>query len=414
MHLEEAKRLAHDLTIMKNADGRNAKMELAKGWKHPYHKEFLELVGNDKRQWFTTWATVLQADPAEEGLDLDEILYAAEHRLATPSTTAERIQDLLAEGWPVDVLRAVVDKKFDAGITIASFKKVLGARKVWQPALCADWLKMSDKKRTKLLTETDYYSTPKMDGLRCIMKLHTDDRGCYSRTLKPLHNMEHMLEALESMIDFPCHVDGEVFAADGTWNSSMTGVKKKGAKIPLLFYPFDLVPREEVDSQEYLLTARERWDLMDENIDYGEEDMFCRVHHHLVKTVAEVEHEHREDVAAGWEGSVLHDANATYACKRSNAWIKVKQFHSSEFTVAGVCPGTGKHLGRLGAIIIKGAAFDGTPITAEVGTGFKDHEREAIWSDPDSYIGRSAEIKYFEVTDASLRFPVFLRFRDEE
>ena len=423
MQLEQALILSEDLKEIKAASGSNAKKELARSWDTPAHKEFIDLVGNNKRQWFITWGTVTAASPLGEGMEFDDILFAAENRLCTPSCTAGRFCDLLEDGWPKNVLTAIVDKKLDAGVTISTLKKVLGERKVFQPALCADWLKFSDKKRLKVLSERNYYSTPKMDGLRCIIKVNTPDRGVYSKSLKPIYNMDGILADLEATIPFPCHVDGEAFAADNTWNSSMTGAKKKGSKVKMVFYPFDLILRSEIDSTRYTMPAEARWALMEDSIVY-DEDTICYVARRPVSTISEVEEQYELDIADGWEGSVLHDASAPYACKRSDSWIKVKKFFSSEFTIIGMEAGEGKHFGRLGAIVIEGVASDNKytdePITCEVGTGFTDSERQEMWENPDDYIGRTAEIKYFEVTFdnrksvASLRFTSFLRMRDEE
>lgn len=412
MDLDQSLLISKDLAALKKASGSNAKQDLVKSWTTGYHREFIDLVGNDKRQWYVTWGKVKSAEPSDP-IPLEQILHAAEHRLATPTQTAERLKALLEDGWPGVVLKAIVDKTFDAGISVSSIKKAQGAAKRFTPSLCADWLKMSDKKRRKLLVEGDYFSTPKMDGLRCVFKLHSEDRGVYSRSLKPLYNLDHHLRVLEEAIDFPCIVDGEAFAADGTWNSSMTGTKRKGSGIHMIFYPFDLVARDEVDSMNYTTPARDRWALMEDLIPY-DSLTFEEVVHTKVHTPEEVQECFELDLADGWEGSVLHDASAVYACKRSNAWIKCKQFFSSEFTIVGFIPGTGKHLGRLGAIMVTGE-YEGRSVTAEVGTGFSDAERQELWDNQADYLGATAEIKSFEVTEAgSLRFPSFLRIREDE
>ncbi len=404
-----AKSLSTDLTAVKEARG-NAKKELAKEWHTPAHKLFLALVGNNKRQWFTTMKMVDEAEPCGADLPLNEILEAAEIRAATPQVTAGRIQAKLQQGWPRNVIAAIIDKKLDAGITVAAIKKAQGVVKEFQPALCADWCKMSDKKRSKILQEREFYSTPKMDGLRCVIKVHTRDRGVYSRTLKPLFNMDHFVDALEAAIPFPCHVDGEAYAADGTWNSSMTGTKKKGADIEMMFFPFDLVLRTEVDSKRYEMPAHERWALMEKHIPYDDK-MFVEVCRTRVTTISEVMEEHAAEVRNGWEGTVLHDANAPYANGRSQAWVKCKEWLSDEFTCVGFFPGTGKHTGRLGGIRVR-AEYDGREIDCEVGTGFTDKERQEIWDNQEDYLGLPAEVKFFEVTeDDSLRFPSFLRWR---
>jgi len=69
----------------------------------------------------------------------------------------------------------------------------------------------------------------------------------------------------------------------------------------------------------------------------------------------------------------------------------------------------------LGALMV---AYKGN--TVKVGTGFLDEDREEIWDNQDKYMGKIATIKYFEESknsknDAlSLRFPVFMRMREDK
>jgi DNA ligase-1 len=412
MNLPDANALAHDLVCLKGAAGTLQKKELAHGWISPKHKVYLDLVGNINRQWFVTWDGVLKAAPGEEPEGLLEVLYAAEHRLATPSDTAAKLKALLNVGWPEVVLRTIVEKTLDAGITVASIKKVLGEHRKFSPALCADWCDMSLKKKERLLSEGRYASTPKMDGLRCLIRLHTHDQGAYSRHLKPLKNMDGHVAALAKMFPFPCVVDGEAFACDGTWNSSVSGAKKTGSKVQMQFYPFDMVPLSEIETQNYKLTSEERWNMVLDHLAFGDESMFVEVMRRPVKTVADVEAEHRLCLEEGWEGAVLHNLDAPYSCHRSIAWVKVKSWKSSEFTVVDLIAGRGKHHGRLGAMLVRGQC-EGRLITCEVGTGFSDQLREEIWNNKTKYIGYVAEVKYFEVTEGSLRFPSFLRWRED-
>ena len=57
--------------------------------------------------------------------------------------------------------------------------------------------------------------------------------------------------------------------------------------------------------------------------------------------------------------------------------------------------------------------------TVGVGSGFSDFDREYIWNNQDQYLGKIAEIQYFEVTKdktgtESLRFPVWKHLRTDK
>src|SRR5262249_42115884 len=62
--------------------------------------------------------------------------------------------------------------------------------------------------------------------------------------------------------------------------------------------------------------------------------------------------------ALGGEGLMLRQPGSRYHVGRSSTLLKVKTFHDAEARVIGHAPGTGKHSGRLGALIVELA--DGT------------------------------------------------------
>lgn len=81
----------------------------------------------------------------------------------------------------------------------------------------------------------------------------------------------------------------------------------------------------------------------------------------------------RAVLGAGGEGLMLHRADALWQPGRSDALLKLKPLHDAEATVIGHEPGRGRHLGRLGALRVRGD--DGQEF--RIGTGFSDAERAA-------------------------------------
>ena len=101
--------------------------------------------------------------------------------------------------------------------------------------------------------------------------------------------------------------------------------------------------------------------------------------------------------------------DAPYRFGRSYDVMKVKEFHDVDLPIIGLEEGTGRHAGRLGAVKIE---FNG--VAVKVGSGFSDEEREQVWNDQESFVGRIIEVRYQEVTpDGSLRFPTFVCFRND-
>ena len=119
----------------------------------------------------------------------------------------------------------------------------------------------------------------------------------------------------------------------------------------------------------------------------------CAGVHHLREELARVE-------ALGGEGLMLRQPKSPYAIGRSTTLLKVKTFHDAEARVVGHADGTGKHKGRLGALICElpgGTRFN-------VGTGFSDAEREKP-----PKIGSVITFRYQELSDDGVpRFPSYV------
>jgi len=123
-------------------------------------------------------------------------------------------------------------------------------------------------------------------------------------------------------------------------------------------------------------------------------------------------------VAGGYEGIMIKDPEAQYECKRSVAWLKLKPFIEVSLEVKSLEEGTGRNVGRLGALVCKGVD-DGKSIMVNVGSGFSDNDRDTFWSAGSEVVGQIVEVRADAVTQNqdgsfSLRFPRFLRFRGFE
>jgi len=122
----------------------------------------------------------------------------------------------------------------------------------------------------------------------------------------------------------------------------------------------------------------------------------------------------------GFEGIMVKPINGVYECKRSTLWLKVKPFIEVSLTVKATEEGTGRNVGKLGALIVEGKD-DGKFIKTNVGSGLTDADRETYWKAKDKLIGQVVEVRADAITqnqnakdEWSLRFPRFLRFRGFE
>jgi DNA ligase-1 len=102
---------------------------------------------------------------------------------------------------------------------------------------------------------------------------------------------------------------------------------------------------------------------------------------------------------------MLRQPASAYVAGRSATLLKVKRFQDAEARVVGHQPGTGRHKGRLGALL---ELANGTQFA--VGTGLTDAQRE----NPPP-IGSMITFTYQELTDGGMpRFPTFVGVRQEE
>jgi DNA ligase-1 len=126
------------------------------------------------------------------------------------------------------------------------------------------------------------------------------------------------------------------------------------------------------------------------------EHVVCRDVDHLREELARVE-------ALGGEGLMMRRPQSRYEAGRSSSLLKVKTFFDAEAIVVGHEPGAGKHLGRLGALVLE--LENGTRFN--VGSGFSDAERE---SPPP--LGALVTFRYQELSDAGVpRFPTYVGVR---
>jgi DNA ligase 1 len=120
-------------------------------------------------------------------------------------------------------------------------------------------------------------------------------------------------------------------------------------------------------------------------------------------------------VAGGYEGIMIKDPDAPYECKRSVAWLKLKPFIEVSLEVKDVEEGTGRNVGKLGALVCEGID-DGKEIKVNVGSGFTDSERDSYFTSRGTLLGQIVEVRADAITQNqdgtySLRFPRFKGFR---
>jgi DNA ligase 1 len=128
---------------------------------------------------------------------------------------------------------------------------------------------------------------------------------------------------------------------------------------------------------------------------------YARCHDHVACLgVDHLRDELRRVEALGGEGLMLRQPGSPYVVGRSSSLLKVKTFHDAEARVVAHTRGTGKHKGRVGALVVELAS--GTRFN--IGTGMSDAER-----DKPPPIGAIITFRYQELSDDGVpRFPSYV------
>ena len=139
------------------------------------------------------------------------------------------------------------------------------------------------------------------------------------------------------------------------------------------------------------------------------------VPHKEVDNLEQAKKQFERYLADGQEGIILKTKDMIWENKRSKHQIKFKGELECDLKVVGWEEGTGKHAGRLGALVLE--SRDGV-VKVNVGTGFSDTDRNNISAENST--GRVVAIKYnARIIDkkdgsSSLFLPVFIEFRDDK
>lgn len=262
-----------------------------------------------------------------------------------------------------------------------------GGKDFLLPMLAKDF-----KKELKKVTYPCYVQ-PKLDGMR---SLGTEDDGFMSRTGKPIDTLRHIVLA-----DLEDHIlDGELYAHGISFQENMKLIKKYRPHLTeqVKYHVYDIVMDAPFELRHItLLTLLEK--MGNPNIEF--------VPTYLVQNETEMKEYHAQFVSQGYEGTMVRHSEEGYTVnKRSSQLLKYKDFLDEVYIVNEIWPSESRpEQGVVECVTSKGVTFT-------CGMKFSHADREEILTNKENYIGKMAEIRFFEYTDGGLpRFPVCVGFR---
>lgn len=272
------------------------------------------------------------------------------------------------------------------------------------------------------------YSSEKLDGIRCVIK----NGVALSRTLKPIRN--YYIQSILGQYEFS-GFDGELIVGDPNASDCMrrtnSGVMSYQGEPDFKYYVFDIWRRPGVQYKDAL--ERLAAVAIHPNI--------VILPQRLCHNASEIESHELSALDNGYEGLILRRPDGTYKYGRSTVkeglLYKLKRYLQDEAVVIGVKPlqhnandpeinalgytqrsstQAGKvDLPLLGALVVEGRFQEFAKVTFDVGTGFTLYEREFLWKQRESLLGKIVTYKFFPVGGKDKpRHPVFVSFRSED
>ena len=276
---------------------------------------------------------------------------------------------------------------------------------------------------------------PKLDGARVLLVVSDDNTAtCYSRNGKIFDNFPHVeQQVLSNAYAIRAYLktnggfvlDGEIMGKSFQDLMRQAQRKENVQTQDTVFNVFDILPLEDFKRGFWNAQLRKRLAILtDMQRVFDAMPNVTRVDSQIVVDLNTEEgraklHEYAtEMVTAGFEGIMIKDMEAPYECKRNTFWMKWKPVITVDLPVIALEEGTGRNQGRLGALVCSGNDH-GKDITVNVGSGFSDTERDLFWNQKSDVVGRTVEILCDVITQNqdgsySLRFPRFVRFRDDK
>lgn len=291
----------------------------------------------------------------------------------------------------------------------------------------------------------------KLDGIRCLFI-----KGeMLSRSLKPIQNKQ-LKEKMKPLADYSREhnliLDGEIYSPNITFQEITTFVMthdfedpvtikryKKILTIPddVKFYAFDCV-KEDNFNQPFAERLLYHVTSNKNDLQYKFDEIINVVRQDYLYSTKEVNDYFEEALKNGYEGLILKDPNGRYKYGRGTIKegliYKVKPFVTFDAEILHVVqatevdPNAEKKVNELGRsvtskkkgdrlLIDKASAFEveyeGKRL--KVTLAMTDEEKEAVWANRSTYIGKIIEYKGMLVGSKDVpRHPVMIRFREDK
>jgi DNA ligase-1 len=354
-----------------------------------------------------------------------------------PTISIFELLDLLASSNINDLLRGKVNSflsyyMVNNGSEMELYKCILlkdlrmgvnakGINKVWKDLIPQFNVMLADKyfEKPQKVKGKEFIITQKLDGCRFV--LVKDENGQVKYFTRQGQEIEGLVEFEEDSKKIPNNtvIDGELLLnkeglhSKDLYRETMKESRKKGIKHRLVLHAFDILTFTEFKQGISKTKCKDRKTQLSNLIS---QSGFSNIMEVPIRYIGKDENMITklldEAISNEEEGVMVNLSDASYECKRTSNILKVKKFQDADLKVLDIIEGTGKNVGKLGAITVQ-FEVEGQLYTCDCGSGFSDEERELYWNNKELLLGKIVTIGYFEISQNSktkefgLRFPTW-------
>lgn len=245
------------------------------------------------------------------------------------------------------------------------------------------------------------YIQPKLDGMRCLAFVkETGEVTLLSRDGKVIQNMDYIIQDLSTLKE-DVILDGELYAHGLSFQENMKLIKKLSDDTKKIKYHiYDLVSDKPFKDRKVRHYVKKLFTALE-------------VSTYEIKNEATLKEIHQSNLFNGYEGSIIRWGNDGYKINgRSSNLLKYKDFQDITATIIDIIPNDA--IPTHGTPVLKfiNKKMSNTEFTFKAGVKMSHADREELLLNRDFYIGKTAEIRFFEYTDDGIpRFPVMVGIR---
>ena len=351
-------------------------------------------------------------------LEAMDKLFELSSRLVTGNAAIQHLAQVLESLSPTNamVLERIIAKDLRCGVSTATANEVwMGLIKEYPVMLCSGYeQKLIDKIKWPAMVQLN------MDGMRfnaVVRDGAVEFKTRNGKTIDLLGNIEDEFIELANGMDIV--YDGELVVVNkdgilnrqtgnGILNKALKGTISDTEASMVRAIIWDVIPYMYFTTGECPTPYKERFSRIKET------RKISKVQSYIVENIEDAQAKFKEYYDQGEEGIILKDMNSPWEDKRAKHQIKFKGELECDLKVVGYEEGTGKYIGKLGALICE--SDDGI-IKVKVGSGFNDEDREKI-KEQDA-LGKVVAVKYnarirSKHEGESLFLPIFVEIREDK